>query len=126
MFIAIRMVNGVVALLALVLAAYVFSWAPQSVALQETGVRLSVVVLFFIADLTFRKKNQFSDKFFAATWTLFFSWLFFLGIQKLWLGDISEGEGGTMYFSVVVSIFTAVPLLLNSTYLFASFFTEKE
>ncbi len=126
MFIATRIVNGVVALLALVLAGYMFSWVPQSHALRETGTQTLLVAVFFVADLIFRKKGLFSDMCFTSLWAGFFLCMFVIGMTRLWLGNVTEGEGGLTYFGIVMSIFIAIPLLLNSTYLFVSFFTKKE
>lgn len=111
MFVTTRIVNGIIALAALLLSALFVLSQESSTDMVYAGM-LGLVAFLFILDMNFRKKNTSSDVGFAMMWTLLFAYPTYFAL-KVWLAGIPIDFGvvATDFFLLVL------PFLLNGIYL---------
>jgi hypothetical protein len=110
MFVSTRIVNGIIALVALLVGALFVMTAESSADLVLGGI-LGLVTLLFILDMNFRKKNTKSDVGFAVMWTLLFAYPTYQALKVGWASPIDFAFVATDIFLFVL------PFLLNGIYL---------
>ena len=118
MFVVTRIANGLVALLALLMAALFVVTAESSAGMVIAGM-LGLVVLLFVLDMNFRKRNTSSDVGFAVMWTLLFAYTAYRGLKVLWAGSLpaeNEVEVDFTFGAVIVAVYV-LPFILNAIYL---------
>lgn len=120
MFIATRITNGIVAVLAL-LTSIMLYFGGGGLAMIPAAIQLALVALFFVCDVIFRKKVAKSDILFTSLWTLLFSLAFFEGTMRFSTmftePKYAEPLGGPVVVGLMLILIYGVPLFLNSIYL---------
>lgn len=124
MFVATRIANGLIALLALFMA-FLFLTALPSPTAMIMIVTFGAVALLYVCDLIFRRKNTRSDTVFATLWSLIFVYAVSRAVLVLTAGMPEEitGDPAALY-GTFVTVYL-VPFLLNGTYLWRLFFQKK-
>jgi hypothetical protein len=120
MFVATRIANGVVALLALLISLMLLLGGGS--AMRPASILLALVAVFFLIDVIWRKKVSTGDTVFTTLWTLLFAYAIFEGMIRFSVmytePMYAEPLGGVALVGVVMSLIYGVPFLLNSIYLF--------
>ncbi len=112
MFTHIRVINGLIAFLAVLVVFTLFSEVGLSTAIMKIVAISFLVVVFFIADCIFRKSEEQNDLWFALAWTLFHSWTLYIGMSA----PSTTSREAALIHSLVFAIFSGLPLLANSVY----------
>ena len=124
MFVTTRILNGIVALVALLLSG-LFAFTSESSADMVFAGMLGLVVLLFGLDMKFRKENTSSDVGFAMTWTLLFAYPTYFAL-KVWLvGSSDEGEIDFAILATDISL-VVLPFFLNGIYLVRLYLPQGE
>jgi hypothetical protein len=119
MFIASRIANGIVALLALLTSVMLFFGA--DLAMRPASITLTLIFVFFLCDLILRKEGFTSDIVFTTLWTLLFSYSIY-DLMGMFLSIKAnpmyyEPLGAAMVFGLTACLINGVPFLLNSIHL---------
>jgi hypothetical protein len=122
MFLATRIVNGIIAVLALLMGTMLYF--DGGLVMRLVAYQFLLVFALFVADLLFRKKNLFSDIVFSTIWSIVFSFYFVVMAMRFSL-DIPEEIGGPILYCVLVALMCGVPLILNATHLFQNLPPQK-
>jgi hypothetical protein len=113
MFLASRVANGIVSVLAFFLAiAILLSGQPDTGSLV---VGMGLIPLTYLLDCVFRKRGQRVDRFFAISWTAWFALGLYVGIRML-AGSFPDSVGGPLVFGMTLGILCGIPFLINGVY----------
>lgn len=124
MFVATRIVNGLVAVLALFMAFLLLPALPSPTAMMMIIVFGSVVLLY-VFDLLTRRKDTKADTVFAALWTLIFTYSVYRSLLVLTAGIPEEMAGDpTTLYGTFITVYV-MPCILNSMYLGRLLFRKR-
>lgn len=122
MFISTRIVNGLVALLALFLCVAIFPAVGVSAVITQIAVGCALLVLFFACDVIFRKSGGKADIWFCFAWTLFFAYM--LTATGMREGNAPKEIVEPLVSAMIIATFFGLPLLANGIY-FCFLLSEK-
>lgn len=124
MFVATRIVNGLVAMLALFMAFLLLPALPSATAMLMIVV-FGFVALLYVFDLLLRRKNTKVDTVFATLWTLIFLYAVYRSVLVLTAGIPEEMAGDTTtLYGTLITVYV-MPFVLNGIYLLR-LFSQKE
>lgn len=124
MFLATRIVNGLVALLSLFMVLLLLPALELPTAMGMIIVFGSVALLYLL-DLIFRRKNTKGDVGFAVVWTLFFTYAVYRGLLVLATNMPEKTAEDPIYlYGTFITVYV-VPCILNSIYLGRLIFQKR-